>query len=60
MMSVCSLERRKGGFYEDSESKMADITAEKISEANDGQDENSAGAVVKTHDEQRQQVLETM
>ena len=25
-----------------------------------GQDENSAGAVVKTHDEQRQQVLETM
>ena len=33
MMSVCNLERRKGGFYEDSESKMADITAEKISEA---------------------------
>lgn len=29
-----NLERRKGGFYEDSESKMTDITAEKISEAN--------------------------
>ena len=33
MTSTCNLERRKGGFYEDSESKVADITAQKVSEA---------------------------